>query len=317
MFEQHLTPKDFGIKVRDYCDELQITANNKMRTAYELLMMESYYGNICDTPYLSVKAEHNKDNWEQVKSLAERLFKDGYKFAFANIEKYKDKDVHSDIDKSRYFADVPKELIVDFLSNIKSSLVNMKFNRQNLIDFINDEETEGVDKWDIVFEGGDGQSFYDIPGLEMIRCPKRQVEEHDHVIQISSRRRILGLREGKFCLNKEEIELAEKRCRAVWEKDDANVQGRSIPLKAYFEHLPCRKPVLIIMLIEPIEPENREANKKAFEYIENLNGNKMIAFAIGFPGVKETGKTKKYKVNKTYYQLNMLDDPDEVEDDEE
>ena len=32
----------------------------------------------------------------------------------------------------------------------------------------------------------------------MIRCPRRQVEEHDHVIQISSRRRILGLREGKF-----------------------------------------------------------------------------------------------------------------------
>ena len=180
MFEQHLTPKDFGIKVRDYCDELQITANNKMRTAYELLMMESYYGNICDTPYLSVKAEHNKDNWEQVKSLAERLFEEGYKFDFANIDKYKDKDVHSDIDKSRYFADVPKEKVIDFLSSIKCSLVNMKFNRQNLIDFINDEETEGVDKWDIVFEGGDGQSFYDIPGLEMIRCPKRQVEEHDH-----------------------------------------------------------------------------------------------------------------------------------------
>lgn len=317
MFEQHLTPKDFGIKVRDYCDELQITANNKMRTAYELLMMESYYGNICDTPYLSVKAEHNKDNWEQVKSLAERLFEEGYKFDFANIDKYKDKDVHSDIDKSRYFADVPKEKVIDFLSSIKCSLVNMKFNRQNLIDFINDEETEGVDKWDIVFEGGDGQSFYDIPGLEMIRCPKRQVEEHDHVIQISSRRRILGLREGKFCLTQKEIELAEKRCREVWEKEDSNVEGRNIPLKAYFEYLPYRKPVLIIMLIEPIEPENKEANKKAIEYIENLNGNKMIAFAIGFPGLKDTGKTKKYKVNKTYYQLNMLDEPDEIVDDEE
>lgn len=317
MFEQHLTPKDFGIKVRDYCDELQITANNKMRTAYELLMMESYYGNICDTPYLSVKAEHNKDNWEQVKSLAERLFEEGYKFDFANIGKYKDKDVHSDIDKSRYFADVPKEKVIDFLSNIKCSLVNMKFNRQNLIDFINDEETEGVDKWDIVFEGGDGQSYYDIPGLEMIRCPKRQVEEHDHVIQISSRRRILGLREGKFCLNQKEIELAEKRCREVWEKEGSNVEGRNIPLKAYFEYLPYRKPVLIIMLIEPIEPENKEANKKAIEYIENLNGNKMIAFAIGFPGLKETGKTKKYKVNKTYYQLNMLDELDEIVDDEE
>lgn len=317
MFEQHLTPKDFGIKVRDYCDELQITANNKMRTAYELLTMESYYGNICDTPYLSVKSEHNKENWQQVKSFTEYLFKEGYKFSFANIDKYKGKDVHSDIDKSRYFADVPKERVVDFLSNIKCSLVNMKFNRQNLIDFICDEETEGVDKWDIVFEGGDGQSFYDIPGLEMIRCPKRQVEEHDHVIQISSRRRILGLREGKFCLNKEDIELAEKRCREVWEKEGSNVQGRNIPLKAYFEHLPYRKPVLIIMLIEPIEPEDKDANKKAIDYIENLNGDKMIAFAIGFPGLKETGKTKKYKVNKTYYQLNMFDEPDEIEDDEE
>ena len=317
MFEQHLTPKDFGIKVRDYCDELQITANNKMRTAYELLMMESYYGNICDTPYLSVKAEHNNENFEQVKYFSERLFEGGYKFRFANIDKYKDKDVYSKIDKSRYFADVPKELVVDFLSNIKCSLVNMKFNRQNLIDFINDKETEGVDKWDVVFEGGDGQSFYNIPGLEMIRCPKRQVEEHDHVIQISSRRRILGLREGKFCLNNEDIEFAEKRCREVWEKEGSNVQGRDIPLKAYFEHLPYRKPILIIMLIEPIMPENKDANKKAVEYIENLNGNKMIAFAIGFPGLKDTGKTKKYKVNKTYYQLNMLDEPDEIVDDEE
>ena len=71
------------------------------------------------------------------------------------------------------------------------------------------------------------------------------------------------------------------------------------------------------MLIEPIEPENKDENKKAIEYIENLNGNKMIAFAIGFPGLKDTGKTKKYKVNKTYYQLNMLDEPDEIVDDEE
>ena len=118
-------------------------------------------------------------------------------------------------------------------------------------------------------------------------------------------------------MTQEDIELAEKRCREVWEKEGSNVQGRNIPLKAYFEHLPYRKPVLIIMLIEPIEPENKEANKKAIEYIKNLNGNKMIAFAIGFPGLKETGKTKKYKVNKTYYQLNMLDEPDEIEDDEE
>lgn len=317
MFEQHLTPKDFGIKVRDYSDELQITANNKMRTAYELLMMESYYGNICDTPYLSVNVEHNQDNLKQVRYFVSHLIENEYKFGFANIDKYKDKDPHSNIDKSRYFSDVPKELVVDFLTKIKCSLANMKFNRQNLIDFICDKETQGVDKWDIVFEGGDGQDFYGIQGLEMIRCPKRQVEEHDHVIQISSRRRILGLREGKFCLTQNEIELAERRCREVWESEGSMFEGRNIPLKAYFEYLPYRKPVLIIMLIEPIEPDNTDANKNVIKFINNLNGNKMVAFAIGFPGLKETGKTKKYKVNKTYYQLNMLDEPDEIEDDDE
>lgn len=42
MFDQQLTPKDFGIKVRDNCDELQITASNKMRTAVSKDMMYSF-----------------------------------------------------------------------------------------------------------------------------------------------------------------------------------------------------------------------------------------------------------------------------------
>ncbi len=107
--------------------------------------------------------------------------------------------------------------------------------------------------------------------------------------------------------------------RSLGGGEGSEFEGRHIPIKAYFrEHsFPHRKPVLIIMLIEPVEPENIEANKNALKFIEKLNGNKMIAFAIGFPGLKETGKTKKYKVNKTYYQLNMLDEPDEIEEDEE
>lgn len=321
MFEQHLTPKDFGIRVRDYCDELQITANNKMRTAYDLLVMESYYGNICDTPYLSIKPEHNKDNWAQVNKLVSDLFNAGTELAFADIDKHFGEDVYSDDDSSRYFVDVPKERVIIFLQSIKCSLVNMKFNTKNLVDFIGDKETEGLEKWDIVFEGGDGNVYYDIPGLEKIRCAKRTIEQHDNVIQISTRRRILGLREGKFCLKNDEIKLAEKRCIKKWMEEDPeatpeSLKGRNIPIKAYFENLPKRKPVLIIMLLEPIKPKDTKDNQKALDFIKDLNGERMVAFAIGFPGIKETGKTKKYKVNKTYYQLNMQE-PDETEDDEE
>ena len=59
MFAQRLTPKDFGIKVRDNCQELQITAGNKMRQSFNLDIQESYYGNIYETPYISLNATHN------------------------------------------------------------------------------------------------------------------------------------------------------------------------------------------------------------------------------------------------------------------
>lgn len=36
------------------------------------------------------------------------------------------------------------------------------------------------------------------------------------------------------------------------------------------------------MLIEPVEPENIEANKNALKFIEKLNGNKMIALLLVF-----------------------------------
>ena len=40
--------------------------------------------------------------------------------------------------------------------------------------------------------------------------------------------------------------------------------------------------------------------------LENLNGNKMIAFAIGFPGLKDTGKTKKYILMFTAFNFGFL-----------
>lgn len=329
MFDQHLTPKDFGIKVRDYCDELQITARNKMKAAYDYLELESYYGNICDTPYLSVKTDHNDKNLAQVKALTESLFSKGYKLAFADIDKHIGEDVNSDSGGSRYFSNVPKNVIVDFLGKIKCSMRNMSFNVENLVDFITDEATEGLDSWDIVFEGGDSTTYkYDIPGLEKIHCAYRTIEETNHVIQISTRRRILGLREGKFCLTTKEIKSAEERWRKARRMEDPDatddsINNMNVPLKAYFEHLPNRKPVLIIMLLEPRAPKltengnNKDAVERATKYINELDGKCIVAFAIGFPGVEINNNIKKYRVNKVYYRLYLAEEPDEIENDEE
>ena len=323
MYEQHLTPKDFGIKVRDNCAELQITASNKMRTSFNLSVMYSFYGNIYDTPYLSLNVKQNSQNLENVQFLPSKLIAKGYKLHFAERTKYD--DVNIDDEKygvSRYFANIHKEDVVDFLKTIKCSLVNMNFNVDNILDFVEDKETLNIDKWDIVFEGGDSKENYPIDGLEKIKCVSRYIcNDNPRVIQISSRRRILSLREGKFALAKEDLEKAENAQRQVWideglSKEEAN--RRTVPLKAYFEFLPQRNPLLIIMLITPTPPEpGKEETQKLKKFREELGNDKMVAFAIGFPGVKECEKAKTYKVNKTYYKLYMEDEYENSENSEE
>lgn len=325
MYEQHLTPKEFGIKVRDNCEELQITAQNKMRAAYTQNVMFSYYGNIFDTPYISLNTAQNVQNLEAVQDFTTSMFAEGRKLKFADRGRFDDKDVNSEkIGASRFFADVPKEKVVDFLKHIRCSLVNMNFNVSNILDFIQDENTENADLWDIVFEGGDSKKNYPIEGLENIKCTTRYIcSDNRKVIQVSSRRRILGLREGKFALEPTDLKVAEDACRSEWmaeglTKEEAD--KRNVPLRAYFKYLPQRKPVLIIMLVDPTPPEpGKEENKRLKTFRKELGDDKLVALAVGFPGVKEAEKAKTYKVNKVFYELNMEDDVElnDLDEDEE
>lgn len=321
MYEQQLTPKDFGLKVRDYCDELQITAANKMRASYDLTMQTSYYGNIYDTPYVSLNVSQNTKNKQETCQLVELLRSKGYHYLYAqDIEGESKRNFEG---KSRVFVDVPKNIIINYLESITCSMANMNFNIQNILNFLQDKDSEGIDTWDVVFEGGVSEEHYDIPGLEDINCVDRAIYTPvaRRVVQVSSRRRLLGLREGKFALTKAEIEQAEQKQREVWCRDEGiserAAKDRNVPLKAYFQYLPHRKPILIIMLIhpKPAEPFAKE-EKYLVKFREELGDDKIIAFAVGFPGTKDPEKAKKYKVNKIYYQLNMIDEAEGEEDEE-
>lgn len=322
MFEQRLTPKDFGIKVRDYSDDLQITATNKMRNSYTWEQL-TFYGDIYDTPYISRNIQQNRNNWEAVKNFTLKLFNERYEFRLADQSAGASPVSQPDNSKSRYFVDVPKDEIISFLSKIKCSLMNTKFNVDEIIKFLNDEDTVGMNTWDVVFEGGDGSKFYNIPGLEMIKCPKRAIYANGNVIQISSRRRLLGTREGKFALSIQQITTAEYERRKAWmiEDDSSTLDTkRSIPVKAYFEFLPDRKPVLIIMLIQADDKAynsttaNNTEKTKFQQFVTELGEDPIVAFAIGFPGCKNVGLAKRYKANKVFYETFMKDEEDELED---
>lgn len=324
MYEQHLTPKDFGLKVRDNCEALQITANNKMRSASQYQFRVAFYGNMYDTPYLSLNAENNRANIRITKELAKDLFDLGYKYNFADVERHKNDDPYSvKMRDSRYFSDVPKSMVRDFLAKIKCSLLNMNFNVESILSFLDDDSNIGLDKWDIVFEGGDGKEQCQIEELSSIRCLKRAIYDHGNAVQISSRRRILGTREGRFCLSKDAIEEVETQCRESWLKQGftkEEIAKKDIPVKAYFQYLKERKPVLVILLIEPElkDEDPTKPNGKAFKkFIEKTKDDQLIAFAIGFPGIRGEEAGVSYKVNKTWLRVNGLEIEDETLNEEE
>lgn len=118
--------------------------------------------------------EQNSQNLEYVQVLTSKLINSGYKLKFAERTSYKDIDIDNEkYGASRYFANVFKEEIVDFLKTIKCSLFNINFNVNNIIDFIEDQNTLNVGKWDVVFEGGNSPDSYPIEGLEKIKCVSR------------------------------------------------------------------------------------------------------------------------------------------------
>lgn len=317
MYDQRLTPKDFGIKVRDNSVELQITASNKMRNALGLDVRYSFYGNIYDTPYVSFNIEHNRNNLKQTGDLIARLFAGGYTLRYTDLVKKSNKDVCDASDgTSRFFENVPKDLVISFLKNIKCSMANGNFHIPNILEFLSDPNNTGIELWDIVIEGGESQEHVSFDGLKAIRCMKRSIEYgNKNVVQISSRRRVLsGSSEGKFALSKEQIQLAEKRCTEDWISKGEPTEGREFKLKAYFQYLPQRRPIFIIMPIAPKEATSDE-NERMTKFRTELGNDKIIAFAIGLPGVQGMENAVHYKINKIFQRLNIEDIEEEEVDD--
>jgi len=314
MYDQRLTPKDFGIKVRDNCNELQITASNKMRAARGLDLRYSFYGNIYDTPYVSFNIEHNRNNLKESANLIDVLFKGGYTLRYTDLVGKATKDVNDTSDSSsRFFENVPKEIIIAFIEKIKCSMANGNFNVPNILEFLNDTKNTGIENWDVVIQAGESKEHVQFDGLQNMRCVKRSIYYGtNNVVQISSRRRALsGSSEGKYALTKEQIKCAEYEYRK-------GSGGENIPLKAYFEFLPTRKPIFIIMPIHPVPAETdegKEEQQKLTKFREELGNDHIIAFAIGLPGVKGIENAIHYKINKVYQRLNIEDAEEEEVDD--
>ena len=123
-------------------------------------------------------------------------------------------------------------------------MANPRFDANNIISFLEDEDTEGVDLWDIVFESGKSTTHYDVEGLRQVKCMERSIcSTTRNIIQISTRRRVMtGSMEGRFALSQEDIERAENAQRSQWEKMARTVKVEIFLLRPISDFFPSGSP---------------------------------------------------------------------------
>ncbi len=292
MFEDRLTPSEFGIKVRDESDDLQITAMNKMRSAFNHDIYFTLWGSIFETPYLSLNAKNNKVNYNAVLNLIQELHVDDIhftKFNGGNIS---------------YAANVPKHFILDFIRSIKVNLKNIKFDTSQIETIINTDSSPVMSLWDIGFVNGDSNISIDLSEDVSVELLHRRLVKGNGCLSFAGRGSLGGTSDGKVGLSQTQIDRILKELKQ---------ENKGLRNKVWFERCQDRNPLLLIYLVRPKDLDDEQLkDEQLVKYVNELNGTPIVAFAIGFPQNTGLGASAThYKVNSTYIQQNYTDADDE------
>lgn len=298
MRELKLKPKDFGIRVRNDCDELSITARNKMRNAKDEYEFTSYFGGHIETPYLHSDANIHKNNFNAIYKLATDCFDKGY---FFNLEKVKGSGEHYII------KDVPKFQIIDFLRRLQISRFSSSFDTNQIAEFLSNSDEHVLDLWDITFMDGSRteENAIDVIGKKIYKVTRNncKIDSVSGRLSIGQRGKIGGPNDGLMGITDEDlIEKAKDQFRVYYENNNPGKRFTSdkvYPSDTWFKFISDRKPLLIIYFVDV----NSEVASDSMQNLrQELGKTPVSAFAIGMPRNDEAASINrnKYKVNRIY-----------------
>lgn len=302
MFDSKLTPKEFGIRVRDESEKLQITAANKMRNAFSVLDLMTYWGGVFETPYASTNINNNQNNIAAVKRLLQTIKDDGLIFSSLRGT--------SSEGQTKIAKDVPCSTIKALLRKIEITPDNRKFNPREIVKFIEDEFCDKLELWDVALHSGMGDVIYQITDDIAIRTAKRDIYISGEHLCFTGRGVLGGNSDGQIGLDDATISIVKQRFY-----DTVKDTCRALPNIAWYKFTENRKPLLIIYFIRPDTESKYPSEEKLERYKTLLGDDPIIGFAVGFPanGVREA-RSIKYKGNKTYQRQLFEDIIEEDED---
>lgn len=297
MREKEMKPRNFGIRVRNNCDKLRITAPNKMRNATDEYEFESYFGGIVETPYLILDPKVQIANFNAVKTWTENHITAGKRFKLCKVSGGGEHNVMFDISKSE---------IIDLLRSMQFSRFNPNFDVEQIIDFLSVTETDVLDSWNVAYMDGrktDNKEDivqigkYKIYKLKRYYCKFSTQQQR---LSLGNSGKLGGTSDGLFGIEDFGGKSAEsiiEEAKLLYNKDN---EGTSYQSNTWFRYIKDRKPLMIVYLVDVDTKDNQKKPRDDFK--NAMNGIPVVGLALGFPRNDTVAPiTKnKYKANKVY-----------------
>jgi len=287
MRRAQMTPKEFGLRVRNHPASLLITARNKMRTG-ELVIDRAVNlkGRQIETSVLSTLPEEIDKNTESVRLLIDRLV------GSHNFEK----------NKSGYlFTKIPHEEIMTFLNSYSNHPLSHLTESKPIKEYVNVMAEDGIKKWDLLLVSSEGASTemrVNFSGLK-VKAAKRSVVKDSSNYITNKSKRFASANWEKAGLDEASI----KEIKAYYK----SINKKSIPGHAY--RAKRKDPLLVIYILDCVIKDN---NEKVCE-------DGIVAWSISFPG--EIGDKKdqwiEYYQNVTMQQQDLFSTEEDEEEDYE
>lgn len=297
-----LTPREFGLKVRQDLSSLFVTAKNKMRSTSTVERWISVAAELIETPRLIANPRSLVANLNITNALITELLDLGLTPKCQDLR--------------LVFSDVRAERIAEYVRSFSSHPSHLPFSPKELSAYIEAQLSQPL--WDIVVYNVQGTQYHNpkyIPNriLDLGIYPSSRVmRTADSCLMISGQRARVGVPGAtKYGLPEEIIQAVE----AEFKRTNGNA---TIPDKPYLRVK--RKPILLIyyILIDTEQKPKRRINSDQ-ESINLVGDIPVIGLGLGFPGDGRAESLKvKYVINKVEqgYIFSFADEEDDEYDED-
>ena len=291
MSKRGMTPRTFGLKVRDHPDTLLVTASNKMRSAQKRIVRADLSGRLVETHVVCTEQSLIHGNFELLKAFVEKMNS-------KSTPTHVDEKVHGHM-----WRGVQMNWIREFFNEYEGHPRPIEPGLfASYLDAL-EKIPSGPPAWNVVLVSlkKESRAVLGLGGLKVMaqkRSTGVKIYQPIEGVSIGQKQRVASRGIESVCFEKTELKALEE------EYYSSKKAKKNIPDKFFRDKMEC--PLLMIHILDLYENTDLQGDAG----IENV-----VAWGASFPS-REDVPAKTYQVNQVWLEQisAYLEDEDEGED---